>query len=84
VMLAQDGDLERGRDRLKAALDSFIACRAQPYSAAARLALASLTEDRDAAQEHRTQGLRFFLEAQVAEPERFAEMLIPGLGVAEP
>jgi serine/threonine protein kinase len=84
VMQAQDGDLDGGRERLQVALRSFVGCRAQPYAAAARLAIASLTEDRDAAHDHRTQGLRFFLEAQIAEPDRFAEMLIPGLGVGEP
>jgi eukaryotic-like serine/threonine-protein kinase len=84
VLLAQEGDLEQGRERLQAALESFTRCRAQPYAAATRLALASLSEDRDVAHDYRTQGLRFFLDAKVAEPERFAEMLIPGLGLAEP
>jgi exonuclease VII small subunit len=83
VLLAQDGDLEQGVGRLEAALESFTRCRAQPYAAATRLALASLTEG-DGAHDYRTQGLRFFLDAKVAEPDRFAEMLIPGLGLAEP
>jgi hypothetical protein len=83
VLFAQDRELVRAREQLQAALDSFTRCSALPYAAATRLALASLTEDRDSAHEHRTQGLRFFLDAKVAEPDRFAEMLIPGLGLAE-
>ena len=79
VMFAQDGERERARLSLETALASFVHCRAQPYAAATRLALASLTDDRERAQEHRTQGLRFFLDAGVAEPERFAQMLLPGM-----
>ncbi|PRP98122.1 serine/threonine-protein kinase [Enhygromyxa salina] len=81
VMFAQDGDRARARVSLETALASFVRCRALPYAAAARLALASLSDDRDRAHDHRTQGLRFFLDAGVAEPERLAQMLIPGLGL---
>jgi hypothetical protein len=81
-MFAQDGERERARVGLEAALVSFVRCRALPYASAARLVLASLIDDRESAHEHRTQGLRFFLDAGVAEPERLARMLIPGLGLA--
>jgi hypothetical protein len=83
VMFAQDGERERARVAIEAALASFVRCRAAPYAAASRLALASLTDDRGRAQDHRTQGLRFFLDAGVAEPERLAQMLIPGLALAK-
>jgi serine/threonine protein kinase/tetratricopeptide (TPR) repeat protein len=81
VLRAQEGDRAGARKSLETALDSFISCRSAPYAAAVRLLLASLVDDPDLAHEHRTQGLRFFLDAKVAEPERFAEMLVPGLGL---
>jgi eukaryotic-like serine/threonine-protein kinase len=80
--LALDGDRDGARASLSAALASLEGCQARGYAAAVRLALAGLTEDRDAARELRTAGLRFFLDAEVREPERFAEMLVPGFELA--
>jgi serine/threonine protein kinase len=77
-----DGDRDGARASLEQALASLEGCRANGYAAAVRLALATLTEDKDLAREHRTAGLRFFLEAEVKEPERLAEMLTPGFGLA--
>ncbi|MFO7566679.1 MAG: AAA family ATPase [Enhygromyxa sp.] len=82
AMLALDGDREGARTCLAKALASLEGCHARGYAAAARLALATLTVDKDEAREYRTAGLRFFLDAGVEEPERFAETLTPGFVLA--
>lgn len=82
AMLLLDGDRQAARHSLSAALASLQGCRASGYAAAVRLALASLTEDKDRAREHRAAGLRFFLDAEGKEPERLAEMLTPGFALA--
>jgi len=82
AMLNLDGDREGARAWLTAALASLEGCRASGHAAAVRLALATLSDDKDQAREHRTAGLRFFLDAEVKEPERLAEMLTPGFKLA--
>ena len=83
VLLAQDGDDDGAIAAFTEGLESFERCRSLPYAAATRLALATMLDDRARAHEHRTKGLRFFLDAKVVEPERFAGIFIPGLGLGK-
>ena len=82
VLFAQERELDRAREQLQAALDSFTRCSALPYAAATRLALASLTEDRDVAHEHRTQGLPRWLATST--PMAVAPIPAPRPGNARP